>query len=218
MGTLSSAGNTSRRSRHDNRFVSCCATRRAREHDPQTYNRTVSPRHDANAKWLDFHDTIEEMPVLDSEEIWEFLNVTVDEHPIHLHLVNFEIIDRQEIEYDHSPTYLDTFHETFHTWLKDTSSTKPPLPPGMAFKAGSTPVPSDDYEREPKDTVRVPSDTLTRIKTRFRLHTGLYMYHCHILEHEDMEMMRPLLVVPSGMPIMSHGSGHHGTTHPHGLL
>lgn len=161
-----------------------------------------------------FHDTAEEIPELDTEEIWEFLNITGDTHPMHLHLVNFEVIDRQKVTVD--PAVLATFHESFHAWLADTSPGKPRLPPGVEFAQGSSPLPADAYEKEPKDTVRVPPGSLTRIKVRFRLHTGLYMYHCHILEHEDMEMMRPLLVVPQGTPKMLHApaSGHGGEVDP----
>lgn len=161
---------------------------------------------------LMFHDTIEEIPTLGSEEIWEFLNVTGDDHPMHLHLVNFEIIDRQRID----ATMIsdpEQFDAIFRKWLADTSPNKPRLPPGIVFAQGSSPVPAEAYEKGPKDTVRVPASTLTRIKVKFRLHVGLYMYHCHILDHEDMEMMRPLLVIPPGMPLM--GRGHHGTMGGH---
>jgi o-aminophenol oxidase len=166
---------------------------------------------------LMFHDQIEERPVLDTEEIWEFLNVTGDDHPIHLHLVNFEVIDRQTIQVvSTDPNYLANFHAVFRNWLADPSPSKPRLPPGLDFAPGSSPIPADDYEREPKDTVRVTTNSLTRIKTKFRIHLGLYMYHCHILEHEDMEMMRPMVVVPAGMPEMAHGGSHaplEGHTH-----
>jgi len=163
---------------------------------------------------LMFHDTIEEIPTFDSEEIWEFLNVTVDDHPMHLHLVNFEIIDRQQIKTDPAVlSDLEKFDAKFRAWLEDTSPTRTRLPPGILFAPGSTPVPAEAYEKGPKDTVRVPTFTLTRIKVKFRLHVGLYMYHCHILDHEDMEMMRPLLVVPPGMPVMGHGR--HGTMSGH---
>jgi spore coat protein A len=165
---------------------------------------------------LMFHDGVEEKPELDGEEVWSFLNLTGDDHPLHLHLVNFEVIDRQEFEVESTdPKYLEKFDETFRAWLNDASPTKPVLPPGLRFKEGSGPVPADAYEKEPKDTVRVPSSTVTRIKTKFRIHTGLYMYHCHILEHEDMEMMRPLLVQPKGMPDMTHGSHLHMNDHTH---
>lgn len=155
-----------------------------------------------------FHDPVEEKPEFDSEEIWEFLNVTGDDHPMHLHLVNFEIIDRQAITTDPvALPDLDKFDANFRGWLNDPSPMKPRLPPGILFAPGSTAIPADAYEKEPKDTVRVPTFTLTRIKVKFRIHTGLYMFHCHILDHEDMEMMRPLLVVPKGMPEMSHRGG-----------
>ena len=158
---------------------------------------------------LMFHDPIEEKPVFETEEIWEFLNITGDDHPMHLHLVNFEIIDRQDIVVDPAiPANLKQFDADYRKWLKDTSPTKPPLPPGITLRPGSTPIPADAYEKEPKDTVRVPVKSLTRIKVKFRLHLGLYMFHCHILEDEDMEMMCPFLVVPKGMPEMSHDSGH----------
>jgi spore coat protein A, manganese oxidase len=157
---------------------------------------------------LMFHDAIEEIPTLDSEEIWEFLNVTGDDHPMHLHLVNFEIIDRQRIKTDLAVLPdLEKFDAIFRTWLADTSPSRPRLPPGILFAPGSSPVPAEAYEKGPKDTVRVSTNTLTRIKVKFRLHVGLYMYHCHILDHEDMEMMRPLLVVPPGMPAMGQRGG-----------
>jgi FtsP/CotA-like multicopper oxidase with cupredoxin domain len=156
-----------------------------------------------------FHDSVEEKPEIDSEEIWEFLNTTRDDHPMHLHLVNFEVVDRQAIQVNTAVLpNLNDFDGVFRTWLADPSPGKPRLPPGIEFVPGSVPVPADAYEKEPKDTVRVPKLTLTRMKVKFRLHTGLYMYHCHILEHEDMEMMRPLLVVPAGMPDMAHIDGH----------
>jgi spore coat protein A len=49
----------------------------------------------------------------------------------------------------------------------------------------------DDNEKGPKDTFRTGPMTVTRILVKFGPHTGRYVYHCHILEHEDMQMMRP---------------------------
>jgi spore coat protein A len=164
---------------------------------------------------LGFHERVEEKPELDAEEIWSFLNLTGDDHPMHLHLVNFEVIDRRTVKVTSTdPKYVETFDKTFRDWLKDPAPDKPPLPPGLDYNGPA--VPADGYEQEPKDTVRATSYMVTRIKTKFRLQTGLYMYHCHILEHEDMEMMRPLLVQPKGMPDMVHGGGHeHGGEHDH---
>ncbi len=47
-----------------------------------------------------------------------------------------------------------------------------------------------------KDTVRVTGNAITRIIMRFLPYPGFYVYHCHILEHEDMDMMRPFQVLP----------------------
>src|SRR5262249_27684856 len=130
---------------------------------------------------LRFHDGVEEKPELDTEEVWSFLNITGDDHPLHLHLVNFEVVDRQAIEVvSTDPHYIDNFDETFRAWLNDTSPTKPVLPPGLRFPEGSAPVPANAYEKEPKDTVRVPSFTVTRIKTNF--HTALAVAALHHIE------------------------------------
>lgn len=158
---------------------------------PQTTMLTINDRA--------FHDTVEEQPALDTEEVWEFLNVTGEEHPMHLHLVNFEVLDRRGFEIvDADPnTYPARAAGYFRTWLAMPVATRRPLPQGLAFNTEV--IPRDANEIAPKDTVRVPPFTLTRIHVAFKFHTGMYMYHCHILEHEDMEMMRPLLVVPKGM-------------------
>jgi spore coat protein A, manganese oxidase len=163
-----------------------------------------------------FHDTVEEQPALDTEEIWEFLNITGEEHPMHLHLVNFEVLDRRGFEVvDPDPnTYTERAASYFRAWLAMPPVARPPLPQGLAFN--NEVIPRDANEIAPKDTVRVPPFTLTRIHVAFKFRTGMYMYHCHILEHEDMEMMRPLLVVLKGMhagPGHGHENGH---THGHG--
>ena len=49
--------------------------------------------------------------------------------------------------------------------------------------------------------------TVTRILVQFGPHTGPYVYHCHILEHEDMEMMRPYLILPRGLDVMPPNTG-----------
>ena len=152
-----------------------------------------------------FHEAVEESPELGSTEIWEILNVTGEEHPIHLHLVNFEILDRRAIEVEEG-TDPETFPAAFGRWRAEPSATRGPLPAGWRF-TGEV-VLADDNERGPKDTVRVPESAMTRLRVTFRLHTGLYMFHCHILEHEDMEMMRPLLVVPQGTRPMPAHHGH----------
>jgi spore coat protein A len=120
-----------------------------------------------NAHWS---MPVTENPVLDSTEIWGLLNTTDDAHPIHLHLVRFQILDRRSFDV---ATY----------WTKGEIKYTGPVVPPEASEAGW------------KDTVRADPGMVTRIITRFEGFPGRYVWHCHILEHEDNEMMRPFDVV-----------------------
>ena len=111
-----------------------------------------------------------EKPVLGSTEIWTLINPTNDTHPIHLHLVRFQILDRQSYE----------------PWLFQTKRQLHFLGP---------PEPPEPNEAGWKDTVRAHSRMVTRIIVPFDGFTGRYVWHCHILEHEDNEMMRPYEVI-----------------------
>jgi spore coat protein A len=120
-----------------------------------------------NAHWS---MPVTENPVLDSTEIWELLNTTDDAHPIHLHLVRFQILDRRNFDVS---AY----------WIKgEVKYTGPAQPP-------------DPSEAGWKDTVRADPGMVTRIIARFEGFPGRYVWHCHILEHEDNEMMRPYDVI-----------------------
>ncbi len=129
---------------------------------------------------LHWDDPVTEDPAVGSTEVWELLNTTGDGHPIHVHLVQFQILNRQPFDVD---TYLNTRQVLF---------TGPPQPP-------------DPNERPAmKDTIRampgfvnrliakfdLPADTSVQSGNRYR-----YVFHCHIAEHEDNEMMRPYDVV-----------------------
>jgi spore coat protein A, manganese oxidase len=111
-----------------------------------------------------------ENPVLGSTEIWTLINPTNDTHPIHLHLVRFQILDRQPYE----------------PWLYQTKKQLHFLGPAE---------PPDANEAGWKDTVQAYSRMVTRIVVPFVGFTGRYVWHCHILEHEDNEMMRPYEVI-----------------------
>jgi spore coat protein A len=107
-------------------------------------------------------DPITEKPALGATEVWEMRNVTEDAHPIHIHLVQFEVLGREAIGGGPSVT-----------------GTNGPLPWETGFK----------------DTVISYPGEVTRVKMRFD-YPGFYVWHCHIVEHEDNEMMRPYHVGP----------------------
>jgi spore coat protein A len=117
-----------------------------------------------------YDDPVTETVKLGAMETWRFLNTTDDAHPMHLHLVQFQILQRQGFNI---PALLSGKLEFLG---------KPRMP--QANEAGW------------KDTAVVnPGDVLT-ILVRFEGYTGRYVFHCHMLEHEDNDMMRPYEVVP----------------------
>ena len=117
-----------------------------------------------------WHQPITEKPIINTTEIWTLVNLTDDVHPIHLHLVRFQVLDRRAIE---PSIYIHTgkFHYI--------SPLMPPDPNEMGWK----------------DTVRAEPKAVTRIIVHFEGYKGRYVWHCHNLEHEDKEMMRPYEVV-----------------------
>jgi bilirubin oxidase len=106
---------------------------------------------------LGWMDAITENPALGATEVWEMHNFTADAHPIHIHEVQFQVVDRQPFEGD----------------------PRPPEANEMGFK----------------DTVISYPGEITRVIAKFE-HPGLYVWHCHIVEHEDNEMMRPYFIGP----------------------
>lgn len=119
-----------------------------------------------------------------SVEVWEILNLSADTHPIHFHLVNVQVLSRQ------------AFNDTHY--------------PGGAPRLQGRPEAPDLNELGWRETVRMNPEEVTRIIVKFNLPVGLpftvplsprpgiagheYVWHCHILEHEEHDMMRPTVV------------------------
>jgi spore coat protein A, manganese oxidase len=105
---------------------------------------------------LGWMDPVTEHPALGATETWEIHNFTADAHPIHIHEVMFQVVDREGDE-------------------------------------GGEPTGPEAWEAGFKDTVIAYPGQVTSVKARFDL-PGRYVWHCHIVEHEDNEMMRPYRV------------------------
>jgi len=126
-----------------------------------------------------FEDAATETPRVGDTEVWRIFNLTGDTHPIHFHLVNVQILERQAFDVKHY-TGAPKFHG-------------PPRPP-------------DPNETGWKETVRINPGEMTKVIMNFQVPSGSsisartggynYVWHCHILEHEEHDMMRPLIVMP----------------------
>jgi spore coat protein A, manganese oxidase len=117
-----------------------------------------------------YDDPVMESPKLGSVEMWRFINTTDDAHPMHLHLVQFQVLHRQGFN--------------LRDFLGDNK---------LVFVGA--PRPPAANEAGWKDTVVVFPSELVTIIVRFDGYAGRYVYHCHMLEHEDNDMMRPYEVV-----------------------
>ena len=110
-------------------------------------------------------------------EIWEIYNASVVAHPIHLHLVDFQVLDRAPFDYTSTPkTMMDGG-----------------IGGVVTVVSTGTRRPAEPYERGRKDTVLCYPGEVTRIIATFD-RVGFYVWHCHILHHEDHDMMRPITV------------------------
>jgi spore coat protein A, manganese oxidase len=118
-------------------------------------------------------DTVTENPAVGATEVWEFYNATGDAHPIHIHEIVFEVVNRQDI------------------FVNEMTQQVQVIP-------GSLPLPAESWETGFKDTVTAYPGQVTRVRVQFNT-PGQYMWHCHIVEHEDNEMMRPFRIGPVQM-------------------
>ena len=120
-------------------------------------------------KWA---DEVSENPAVGATEVWEFFNFTADAHPMHVHEVVFEVVNREKLVLD------EESEETVQP-VQLTGDVRPP----EAWESGF------------KDTVVAYPGEVTRIRAKFDT-PGQFVWHCHIVEHEDNEMMRPYRIGP----------------------
>lgn len=111
-------------------------------------------------------DKVDLTPKFGTTEVWEFYNTTMKSHPMHIHLVSSQILNIQNFKVENG-NYIYT--------------SNPYLPP---FN-----------EQGLKDTIKVDPGTVVRVVMKFDYYFGKYVVHCHMLEHEDHDMMRPFEIV-----------------------
>jgi spore coat protein A, manganese oxidase len=119
-------------------------------------------------------DPVTENPAVGDTEVWEFYNTTGDAHPMHVHEVTFEVVNREGLI-----MLQEEEEEEFQLPLTPNGTVTGPEPWETGFK----------------DTVIAYPGQITRIKATFAT-PGQYVWHCHIVEHEDNEMMRPYRIGP----------------------
>jgi spore coat protein A, manganese oxidase len=127
---------------------------------------------DGNPMHQMWMDPVTENPGVGDTEVWEFYNFTADAHPMHVHEVTFEVVNRQALV------------------TNDDGETEPPA------RLVGDPRPPEAWETGFKDTVIAYPGEVTRIKAKFDT-PGQFVWHCHIVEHEDNEMMRPYRIGPA---------------------
>jgi FtsP/CotA-like multicopper oxidase with cupredoxin domain len=116
-------------------------------------------------------DPVTENPVGGGTEVWEYYNTTADAHPMHVHEVTFEVVNREGLTLDEDGEVIQP--------IQLTGNVRPP----------------EAWETGFKDTVIAYPGEVTRLRAQFNT-PGQYVWHCHIVEHEDNEMMRPYRIGP----------------------
>jgi len=121
-------------------------------------------------------------PHLGDTEIWNLINLTDEAHPIHVHLISYRIVERIPFRENGVEDYI----------ADRDAGTLAPLESYLDMDGAE---PAHPTERGPKDVALAPFDHVTRIVMEWYGFEGLYVIHCHILEHEDDDMMRPIRVL-----------------------
>ncbi len=177
-------------------------------------------------------DLYSELPTEGETEVWQIINLTADAHPIHLHLVQYQLLSRQKFSVTQYNKRYDKafvaagfplgYHGGWGPPLHYTTGKDPNGQPWTTFLGGNPDVtpfltgkatPALPQERGWKDTfimypgevttviVRwAPQDAIASGENYFEFDPsggGGYVWHCHIVDHEDNEMMRPTYVYAS---------------------
>lgn len=125
-----------------------------------------------NAVHKTWMDEVSENPQVGATEVWQFFNLTADAHPMHVHEVAFEVVNRERL-------------------MLDDESEEPLQPVQLTGDVRN----AEPWESGFKDTVIAYPGEVTRIRAKFET-PGQFVWHCHIVEHEDNEMMRPYRIGP----------------------
>jgi spore coat protein A len=159
-----------------------------------------------------FSDPISEKPQVGDVEEWVMINTTPDVHPMHVHLVKFEVVEKGYIDNSAAGSYVraDGVSMPVLTGAAVFVPNAEPDNPAGSAPANSVYRVAANEQQVWKDMVMVPPagtpfDAFTpvqnpgyvRIRARFT-RIGTYMWHCHILSHEENDMMRPFMVMPAG--------------------
>jgi spore coat protein A, manganese oxidase len=131
---------------------------------------------------------VTETPPVGAVEDWVYVNLTADTHPMHTHLVTFQVVGRTPFDVQAYEEANEGAHGVPGGIDPSPYATGPMQPPDLS-------------ERGFKDTVKANPGYFTTIRARFELPSGVtapqsYVHHCHIVEHEDNDMMRPFIVQP----------------------
>jgi spore coat protein A len=119
-----------------------------------------------NAVAKGWEERVTENPAVGATEVWEYYNTTADAHPMHIHEVAFQVVNRQALALDANGEVVQPIQLT------------------------GSPTPPESWENGWKDTVIAYPGQVTRLRLKFT-NPGQFVWHCHIVEHEDNEMMRP---------------------------
>jgi len=174
-----------------------------------------------------FHELTTELPTIGSTEEWQFINTTPLDHNKHIHLIQFQVIDRTPLNATNPGGYLERWRAVNGNPPFDHPTLK--LDPAPFFTGPPTgPTPEENGW---KDTIFTPAGFVTRLRVRWAIQLptpttvpvgtntfpvdpvfGIgFIWHCHLLEHEDNEMMRPLTVIPIWAPGVAYPVGFRGS-------